>query len=257
MQFKARSLNCGCKNRNLISNYHMLQRLILLFIFSACVTVALPQTGSLTEGDSLFARQKYTEAFEIYQDLFSEGQFSASMLLKMAFIKDGLGDYPEALYYLDLYYRRSADRSVVSKIQEISQEKNLVGFNYNDTHFFKALLAKYRAEIQAGLVVLSVLLMYYIYRKRRNQEKPVTATVFQLLIFAALVLVTNNLFETKQGIISNDNTLLRSGPSAGAEPVTMIERGHKVKVLDQTEVWTKISWEGQEVFVRNGKLKVI
>lgn len=209
------------------------------------------------QADSLFAQQKYTEAFLIYDGLFKSGQASESMLLKMAFIKDGLDDYSDALYYLDLYYQQSADKSVVLKIEEISEEKDLAGYSYNDSHFFLALLNKYKGQLQLAIVSIALFLTVYIYKKRQLKEKPITATVFQVLTLAALLFLSNNSFQSNYGIISQDNTLLRNGPSAGAEPVQLIRKGHKVNVISRSDVWTKISWDGEEVYLRNGKIKII
>lgn len=257
MQFKARALNCGCKNRHLESKYHMILRLITVFLFIAASLASHSNEKLRFQADSMFQIQKYTEAFQIYEAIFEEDKYSESMLLKMAFIKDGLGNYVDALYYLDLYYQASADKSVVFKIEELSKENNLIGYTYNDGHFFKAVLNKYNGRLQLAIMSIVVFLAVYIYRKKAQGERPVTASVFQLLSLTALLLLSNDAYENQQGIIQQNSTLLRTGPSAGAEPVEMINKGHKVQVLDQTEVWTKISWNGDEVFLRNGKIRII
>lgn len=235
----------------------MFLRLFVLLIFMGSIFVANSSQKMVSQADSLFAQQKYTEAFGLYEQVFESGRVSASMLLKMAFIKDGLGNYVDALYYLDLYYKKSADKSVVTKIEEISEEKSLEGYSYNDSHFFGAILNKYQIQAQLTLLAISLFLTAYIFRKRQQKERPITASVFQLLVIAALLFVTNSAFQKDQGIINQSNTLLRSGPSAGAEPIQLIEKGHKVQILDRSEVWTKINWQGEEVFVRNGRIKII
>ncbi len=235
----------------------MFLRLILLLIFSTSIFLAFPNEKMLLEGDSLFANQKYTEAFQAYKELFSGGEYSASMLLKMAFIRDGLGNYSDALYYLDLYYKKSADRSVVGKIEALSKEENLVGYTYDDLHFFKVTIIKYKNQIRLIIMSTVILLTVYIFRKKKQQEKPLVALIFQTVLFACLFLISNDLFTVNQGIIREDNTLLRSGPSAGAEPIEVINKGHKVDIVERTPVWTKIDWQGEDVFVRNGRIKAI
>jgi len=42
--------------------------------------------------DSLFNQRSYKEAMEIYEVNFESGIYSTSMLLKMAFIAEGIGD---------------------------------------------------------------------------------------------------------------------------------------------------------------------
>ncbi|MEQ9402837.1 MAG: hypothetical protein RIM99_04565 [Cyclobacteriaceae bacterium] len=235
----------------------MILRLIACYIFLGAVFLAKSDVKKISQADSLFDQQKYTEAFDVYETIFLSGQASASMLLRMAFIKDGLGNYVDALYYLDLYYKKSADKSVVVKIEELSSEKNLSGYQYDDSDFFRAVLHKHQQEFQLVLLALTILLTAYIFRKRKQNERPVTATVFQLILLVSLIFVSNNLFEEKKGIISQNSTLLRSGPSAGADPVELVGKGHKVDIIDRTLVWTKIRWNGEDVYVRNGKIRII
>ena len=235
----------------------MLSRLNLKLILLFAILANSVDAQKLDKADSLFAQQKYTEALEIYESTFSAGQSSPAMLLKMAFIKEGLGDYAEALYYLDLYYKESADRSAVGKIKQLSETNDLLGYNYDDTHFFRSLLTKYRLQVQLVLSSVLVLLTAYIYTRRKNQSKPFIAFFFQLLVVGGLLFTSYELSEVKEGIIKTDQTLLRSGPSAGAEPIELISKGHKVDVLEELPAWTKISWDGEEVYVRKGRVRII
>lgn len=210
----------------------------------------------LKKADSLFQAQKYTEAFAIYEDILSTGNATSAMLLKMAFIQDASDRYTDALYYLDLYYRVSADRLAVGKIEEIADEHQLSGYRYNDSHYFIALYGKFKLQIVILLFSISILLFAYVMRKTKVGEKPYVASFFQVLSLVLLILISN-FRPSSNAIITSDQTLLRSGPSAGAEPIEMISKGHKVKVVGQSEVWTIILWGGEEVFIRNSRLKLI
>ncbi|MEQ9468563.1 MAG: SH3 domain-containing protein [Ekhidna sp.] len=236
--------------------YRIKVRLFLGILFFCTMGGLKAQNQLLTHADSLFDQQKYTEAFSKYHQLFAEGKASSSMLLKMAFIQDGLGNYADALYFMNKYYEESADRQVIGKIEEIVKENELSGYDYDDFSYFLALLHKNQLWIMLLLVVLMVALTVYIYKKKQEDQKPMGAFVIQIVL-AVMLFSVLNLRPSAQGIIISDNTLLRSGPSAGAEPIEMLTKGHKVKVLDQDEVWARIIWDGKEVFVRNGKLKVI
>ena len=213
-------------------------------------------TPSIQIADSLFASQKYTEAFDIYENILDADQASPSMLLKMAFIQDASGNYTDALFYLDLYYRTSADRHAVGKIEEIAEEHQLSGYQYDDTHYFLALFEKYKYQFIILLMSIAVMLLVYVARKSRGGEKSYAALIFQFFTVALLLLAIN--FQgTKNGIIANDQTLLRSGPSAGAEPLEVISKGHKVTIIERDDIWTKIIWDGDEAYVRNHRIKLI
>ncbi|MEP1034772.1 SH3 domain-containing protein [Ekhidna sp.] len=231
-------------------------RLFLGILFSCFFGSLMAQNTDLAEGDSLFLEQKYTEAYDKYRALFQNDQASAAMLLKMAFIQDGLGNYTEALYFLDKYYRMSADRNVVGKIGELSEANDLSGYSYDDTDYFLALLEKYQLHFTLLLSAIMIMLSVYIFQKSKDKEKPIAAGIIQLIVILCLFAVLNMKAPPKAIVVSN-NTLLRSGPSAGAEPIDMLSKGHKVKVLKRDEVWTQILWDGREVYVRNGKLRLI
>lgn len=230
-------------------------------LFSVCLLiVSCTAFGAdfreIKKADSLFANEKYTEAYYLYEDVFKQGKASSAMLLKMAFIQDGSDNYSEALYFLDLYYQKSGDRSVVTKIEELAEANELKGYTYDDLDFFSILLKKYEMEGQLTLGALALLLLVYAYRKRKEGYRPSTAVIFQSLVLGCLLFISNYNTSTK-AIIQIESTLLRSAPTAGGEPIEFVSKGHKVDVLDRSDIWTKISWEGEEVYVRNGRLKVI
>lgn len=236
--------------------YRIKVRLFLGILFFCAMGDLKAQNQLLTQADSLFNQQKYTEAFSKYNQIYSQGEASSSMLLKMAFIQDGLGNYADALYFMDKYYSESADRRVIGKIEEIAKENDLRGYDYTDINYFLALIHKYQLWITILLAVILLALTVYISGKTKRDQKPIGAFVIQMIV-AMLLFSSLNLKPSRQGIITSDNTLLRSGPSAGAESIDMIERGHKVKVLSKDDVWTRIIWNGKEVYVRNGRLRVI
>lgn len=230
---------------------------LFLTIFSISSIAAFgAEIDQLNEADSLFISQQYTQALAIYEDLYAEGNASPAMLLKMAFIKDGSGDFSEALFFLDKYYRSSADRTAVGKIEELAKANDLNGYRYNDADYFYALIDKYKLLLMLAFLSLLVLLTVYSYRVEQKGEKAFAPFFVQLFV-TILILGILNYRPSPEAIIVSDQTLLRSGPSAGAEPIEMITRGHKVKVMDQEDVWTKISWDGEEVYVRNDRLRII
>lgn len=231
-------------------------RLFLGILFCCSFVDLNAQNPLLNRADSLFSQQKYTEALSLYEEIFDSGQASSTMLLKMAFIQEGLNNYAEALFYLDKYYQFSADRNVVGKIEELAETNDLKGYQYDDIHYFMALLEKYRIHFTLLLLAISLLLLLYFTRKAKEDEKPIAAGIIQVMV-VGLIFAINNIQGSSRGIIVSNNTLLRSGPSAGAEPMEVLSKGHKVKVLDQDDVWIKVLWDGQEVYVRKGKVKLI
>lgn len=192
---------------------------------------------------------------EIYENIFSQNQTSAAMLTRMAFISEGLGNYAEALFYLNLYYERTNDKSALYKIQEIAEEHQLAGYEHNDFKFITGFLRQHQEIITALLCAFSAFLMYYSIRKKKRKEQPVTPAILQTLTLTALLVLSNNLLTKDAAIVSADRSLLMTGPSGAAEPIEYVERGNKVTVLKTDELWSKILWRDQEAYIRNKNLK--
>ena len=235
-----------------------------IILRSFCVILFLISTASfgaedqqrLNAADSLFGEEKYTEAMELYRSLFEDGFSTPSMLLKMAYVADATGNYSFALYYLDRYYKVSGDRLAIGKIKDLADANELYGYVYSDVDYLAAIFSKYKIVVFALILAVLLPLTFYIYKKVRLGEKPYAVLIIQFFLGGVLFIMVNFKTEEKAIIISNQS-LLRSGPSAGAEPVTVIDKGHKITILDRSDVWSRILWDGDEVFIRSSRIKLI
>lgn len=213
----------------------------------------------VAEADSLFQQKKYTESFDIYEQIIREKRLaSPAMLLKMAYIKEGLGNTSDALYYLNLYYLNTADKSVLAKMEELADKEGLEGYEYSDFEFAKTIFYKYFNEIIGVLAALSILLFaLMVYRKMKSQQQPmvigITLTLMLILLFYTLNFGKNY----NQALISSSNTYIMDGPSAGAEVLAIVEKGHRVSWSSGKDVWAQIEWKGQKGYVKENKLKKI
>ena len=95
-------------------------------IFISLLIVSTNGFGSgseqqLIHADSLFEANKYTESFEVYNTVLEQGDYTPGMLLKMAFIKEGLGDVSGAMYFLNQYYNLTSNKKVLAKLEEIAR----------------------------------------------------------------------------------------------------------------------------------------
>lgn len=227
-------------------------RLFGLIFFLGILTHTSHASG-LEKADSLFVAQKYTEAFELYQEVFDQGQGSPSMVLKMAFIQEGLKDHVQALYFLHKYYELTSDKSVLHKMEEIANEQNLEGYKVGDLDFFLTNLSRFKQEIQLGLSLMALVLMVVAFRSKQKGRMPIGVPIIQVLLLGCLLMVTNDWLKPNRAIIAK-NTTLMSGPSAAAEAIGPIRPGHQVKLLDESDVWIKIDWMGDEAYIRKGRL---
>mgnify|MGYP000120842461 CR=1 FL=1 len=238
-------------------NYFFVRFLQMFVLFLGILPATYAQNELLDMGDSLFSNQKYTEAFELYDSVFVQGQASPSMLMKMAFIKEGLGDYANALYYLNLYYDRSSDKAAAEKMRELAEENSLRGYEYSDFKFVSAFIRQYKIYIVGGLILFSIFLLFYGMRKFKRKEKPMVSLGLQVVTIALIVVLSNELFLKQKAIITTDYAFLMEGPSAGSEPINVVTKGNKVILVSSDEVWSAINWSGKTVFVRTKNLKFL
>jgi hypothetical protein len=232
---------------------------ILTFALGLLVSLqALAQANTtehlLQRADSLFESKKYTEALVEYQQLYKDQKASPSMLLKMAFIHEGLDQTVEALYYLNQYYELSADREVIQKISSLAETNELQGYRYTDADYILNFLNRYRIQFLSAMAALLMLTSIISWKRNQKNESLIPSFVFQVLLVIILFVFNNDILSDQQAIIKSNNTVLMNGPGAGAEPITVIKMGHKVTVLDRDEIWTKINWNDHVGFVRNNRI---
>lgn len=230
--------------------------LLALSFFTPKDSFGQSAVRTLQQADSLYNLKKYTESFEHYQQIFAEGAASPQMLMKMAFIKEGLEEYPEALYYLTQYYTLTHSNLALNKINEIAEAQGLEGYEVTDADFFLSWYSmNYDLMLLGLMAVLFVLFLLQGFRFWKGKGFSTGLATWQLIFALCLAALVNYPLTDDEAIIVDPATYLMSGPSAGATMTEIVSQGHKVKVLTPGDVWTKIQWHDTEVYVRTGSLK--
>jgi hypothetical protein len=213
---------------------------------------------ALAKADSLYAAKQYTQAFELYNVLQQGGHYSPAMLLKMAHIQEGLDHLGESLFYLDLYFLASDDAQALKKMEELAKKNNLEGYETNETMHLMAWLQGQYTNIawmllSAGAFLLA--LMYYL-RVKKN-TKPTIAGIGLVFVMALLFIHVNFSKTSERGIVATPQTYLMSGPSAGASVVAIIGEGHQVEITGKKDVWLRVTWKENEVYVRENLVRAV
>jgi len=208
----------------------------------------------LSNADSLYIKKQYTQSFELYQSLYKDGRYSPAMLLKMAYIQEGLGHVSLSLYYLNLYYLASGDSQVLNKLQELASKNKLEGYEHSEMNHIMFTIKKYRTYISGMLAAIVLFLLTIIYRQRKKETRPIFIGVLTTIFIAILALQVNMTYESPSGIIADSNTYLMSGPSAGANVIALVNEGHKIKIKDKKDVWLKVEWMDKEVYIKENQV---
>lgn len=209
----------------------------------------------LTTADSLFKARQYTQSFALYEKIYQSGRYSSAMLLKMAYIQEGLGHVSKSIYYLQLYHQATNDERTQVKIEQLADKNKLEGYASSDQAFLLHTLKKYKSQISIALFAITLfLLALVVYQKRKYKGRPVVAGFVLLAFLVLLFAQVNYSTDTHQGIVSDKATYLMSGPSAGASVVAIIGEGHQLKVINQKDIWLRVQWMDKEAFVKKDKL---
>jgi len=244
-----------------------LQKLVSIFIlpilttFSAWENNASAQNleESLFIADSLFEAKKYTESFMIYESIFEIGdKASPAMLLKMSYIKEGLEDYGNALYYLNLYYIQTNNAKVLAKMKELAANNGISGYEYSEFELLVNYFHKYFKLILILIFVFSVLVFIIIvYQKFKKNKKATTPAIVLVFLLAIFFYMINFGKDNHQGIINSSHAYIMSGPSSGSDVIDILNQGHKITIVEQNDVWLKIKWKNQTAYTKAKNVKPI
>jgi len=174
------------------------------------------------------------------------------MLIKMSFIEESLGNFEKSIYYLSFYKKRKENSEVNNSLQKIINNNNLKNFEKSDFDFFENKFLIYKNHIIYSLLFISILIFsyntYMIFKKRKiNYIK----SFFLINIFLLFVLnFTNN----SKGIVSNNNTFIMYNPSSGSDVHSIINKGEKLEIIGQKDVWYEIKIDNKKRYIRKKNL---
>lgn len=204
----------------------------------------------MNRADSLFQARQYTQSYTIYQNLLLEKKYSTAMLLKMAFIQEGLGHLGLCLYYLNLYQKASDDVQTSSKMEELAEKHRLEGYQSSDNSHILHYFQKNNIQIQitfGAFLLFSFVLLAYQKRKRKD----LVASSIAVFFFASLFLAVSNWGSGyRLAIISASPTYLMRDPSAGSSVIAIVEEGHRLTIEGQQDVWLKVQWRDKDAFIK-------
>jgi hypothetical protein len=203
--------------------------------------------------DSLFQQKKFTESLAVYEQIYAQKAYSPAMLLKMAYVEEGLGHTARSLYYLDTYYSITRDERALEKMEETATAFQLRGYDITPLDRFLMFLTAWRIPVLAFLAIGTLGFGMAAWFSR---EKALAGfiVVVQFFFALALLFVINMDLKQDSGIVSQAPLYIMSGPSSGADVVAIIGNGHKLDIEGREDVWLKINWEGNEGWVKESGL---
>lgn len=234
---------------------HFLKILLLFSItFFPLCNYANTFSAKLHEADSLFQLKQYTQSFEIYNALLAVDQYSPAMLLKMAYIQEGLGKASMSLYYLNLYYLATGDEQSLEKMQELATKNKLEGYQNPDQDKFYYHINQNSFLISFALAGLAIFSIAFLYSEKKKNKRGIGASILLSIFVLLLAVNTNFPLQDSSVIVTSSNTYLMQGPSAGANIIGIVNEGHKLRVLDKKDVWIEVEWMDKPVYIKENRV---
>ncbi len=177
------------------------------------------------------------------------GIYSPSMLLKMSFISEGIGDKENATLYLSKYYDLNPNPQTITKIKSLTGQTELVGYEVSDGMRFVLFLLEFKEVIVGALTLTLILSLVFLWAKgnKLTEARFYWPSVFLI----ALIFVTNNFLKAQNAaLVTNSPTLIVTEPSAGGEMVDLVEPGHRVKIKASKDIWYEIEWKEKIAYIR-------
>ena len=240
-----------------MSHMQSLSFKILIFVF-ACLSIGSTSVKSQdyrslqNRADSLFTQKKYVQSYQLYDSIYSSGNLSSSqMLLKMAYIQEGLGNYTLALFHLNDYYNQTSDERALEKMQTLGAKHNLAGYDYSESDYVQSLYHQYYNKLVLVLSIVSIIFLAGIfYQKYKLKQKPITNFTLFTLSVLLLAGVINTGMGFKEAIITHPSTYIMSSPSSSSEVLAIIPMGNKVPIKKSFDVWIKTEWDQRTAYVK-------
>ncbi len=232
---------------------NFLINLYLTLVLGLVSTVSFAQESRFLEADSLFDQRSYQEAMSLYEDSFEEGVYSPAMLLKMAFIAEGISQNDKAILYLGKYYDINPDPQIITKIKALTNQASLEGYEVSDQERFILFLSENDEIIifvLSGLLLISLILI--LYNEYKSEKTPIYWPT--ILLICLLFGANNFLNRSNSGLITQGPTLILSEPSAAGELIQRVEPGHRLKIKAAQDIWYEVDWKGQRAFVKKSSV---
>ena len=239
----------------------------IIYLFLSFLVSSTQAFGSqedmktLQKADSLFKNRQYVQAFDNYEILMNqEGVTSESVLLKMAYISEGLEHFDQALYYLNLYYKINPSVRVLEKLSSLAEKKKLGGYDISDNTLFRNFLYQHGKTIEfIGFVLISIFVLILFWMKKKQKKRAINfASILCLGVLFLLLLEANWLNKITYGIVINQEGYVMKAPSSGSDVLEKLSAGSRVELAGKEDVWYKVSFnEGTNGYLRDSNLRTV
>ncbi|WP_188815718.1 hypothetical protein [Hymenobacter cavernae] len=199
---------------------------------------------------------KQEQAYPLYRRILrQERQASPQLLLRMAYVQEGLGHYTAALYYLNLAQTRQPRHATWHKIVELAQNQRATGYPDSWRQSLIITFRRYYYRVLQLLLIVAVAGGTLLLARRRSVARGWWLGYAAYLGLVAAFL--NVLGPVQAGIVANPHAALMAGPGAGSSWLTTAAAGDRFVVRGQQDIWYRVLWRGHTAYIRRADLLLI
>ncbi|WP_156109338.1 hypothetical protein [Hymenobacter sp. APR13] len=218
--------------------------------------MAQPGAQELQKADSAFVAGAYTPAYQLYRQVLRQHKVaSPQMLLRMAYVQDGLGHYPAALYYLSMAYKRQPSLATWRKMAALARDRRLTGYPDTWRQDLRLLVQRYYYPGLQVLLIGAVAGGMLLILRRRRLSRGWWVSYGTYLLLAGVYLL--RLAPERAALVARPRAALMSGPSAGASWLTTAAAGDRLLVQGRQDTWYRVQWQGQDAYIRTQDLLLV
>ncbi|RPD47817.1 hypothetical protein DNI29_10270 [Hymenobacter sediminis] len=204
----------------------------------------------------MFEKGRVEQAYPLYRRAREQqGIQSVRQLLRMAYVQEGLGHYPAALYYLSLAQAWQPRYATWQKMVELAQEHRLTGYPNTWRQNLAITVQRYYYRLLQGLLVLAVVGGTLLVIRRRTADRAWWTAYAMYLLAVGMFL--NLLSPGRVGLVARTRAPLMAGPSAGSAWLTTATAGDRFEVKGQQDIWYRVHWQGRDAYIRRPDLLLV
>lgn len=207
----------------------------------------------LKQADQAFESDQYTEAMDLYTDLFQEGHYSEKMLYRLAFMHEKLENFPEAIYFLRKASQEYGDRGTSERIRKIMRAKKVLRIFTSDG--WDAYYAFFRSwgMLIWGLFTAAtlVLLLHFFLPKKYAFKGRLTAyqVSWGFFIVMGAILYYHHVETPTRGVIVQGTSFYTAPSYAAENKPEALSQGELVTIKSEKDIWVEVSAGGQRWWV--------
>ena len=136
----------------------------------------------------------------------------------------------------------------LQSLSKIISDNKLTTYDNSDIDFFLKLYLNNKEKLIYSLIFfLMIIFLINLQRTSKNKKIIFIKSFFSIAITLIIII---NLKGSAEGIVLYNNTFIMNNPSSGSDVYSLIKKGEKIKIINESEIWYEFKINEQNKFIR-------